>query len=207
MRNGHSKHCVFVAEADLSGLDPVTTTAYITRNHSCPIDDTLFGTDESLRIKPQMADRTTVSNDGMRCSFTLRDGPAWHDGQPAVSEDCVERVKRRAERIRFGQLLMAHTKKIAPIDRKTFALKLAEHFGLVFESLAGVRALFTMRARIASTPVDEQIGSLALALSYARRTNGSRARRSCTCAIRPQVPRDEPPCRSSGGKKPYLDMC
>jgi len=126
MRNGHSKHCVFVAEADLRGLDPVTTAAYITRNHSYPIDDTLFGTDENSLITPQMADRTTVTNDGMRYSFTLRDGPAWQ--------------KRRAERIRFVQLLMAHTKKIAPIGRKTFALKLAEHFGLVFESLASVRA-------------------------------------------------------------------
>jgi|SRR5215470_17189280 len=102
---------------------------------------------------------------------------------------------------------MAHTKKIAPVDRKMFALELAEHFVLVFESLAGVRALFMTPARIASTPADELIGSLALALSYARRTNGSRARRSYTCTIRPQVPRDEPRCRSSGGKKPYLDMC
>src|SRR5215831_20944931 len=62
---------------------------------------------------------------------------------------------------------MAHTKKIAPVDRKMFALELAEHFVLVFESLAGVRALFMTPARIASTPADELIGSLALALSYA----------------------------------------
>ena len=36
----------FVAQADLKILDPVWTTAYITRNHSYLVYDTLFGTDE-----------------------------------------------------------------------------------------------------------------------------------------------------------------
>jgi len=47
----------FVAQADLKVLDPVWTTAYITRNHSYLVYDTLFGTDENLRVKPQMVDR------------------------------------------------------------------------------------------------------------------------------------------------------
>ena len=41
----------FVAQADLKILDPVWTTAYITRNHGYLVYDTLFGTDENLRIK------------------------------------------------------------------------------------------------------------------------------------------------------------
>jgi peptide/nickel transport system substrate-binding protein len=72
----------FVAEADLKILDPVWTTGYITRNHGYLVYDTLFGTDEQLQIKPQMVDRTTVSEDGMKYTFTLRDGLRWHDGQP-----------------------------------------------------------------------------------------------------------------------------
>ena len=84
----------FVAEADLKILDPVWTTAYITRNHAYLVYDTLFGTDENLQVKPQMVDRTTVSPDGMKFTFTLRDGLRWHDGQPVLSEDCVESLKR-----------------------------------------------------------------------------------------------------------------
>ena len=76
----HSSTVRFVAEADLKILDPVWTTAYITRNHGYLVYDTLFGTDESHRIKPQMVDRTTVSPDGMKYTFTLRDGLRWHDG-------------------------------------------------------------------------------------------------------------------------------
>ena len=108
----------FVAEADLKTLDPVWTTAYIARNHSFLVYDTLFGTDENLRIKPQMVDRTTVSPDGMKYSFTLRDGLRWHDGKSVQSEDCVESLKRWGKKDRFGQLLMAHTGKIAPVTRK-----------------------------------------------------------------------------------------
>jgi hypothetical protein len=53
----------FVAEADLKVFDPVWTTGYITRNHGYLIYDTLFGTDETLQIKPQMIDR--VNSFGM----------------------------------------------------------------------------------------------------------------------------------------------
>jgi len=44
----------FVAQADLHIVDPVWTTAYITRNHGYLVYDTLFGSDERLQIKPQM---------------------------------------------------------------------------------------------------------------------------------------------------------
>jgi peptide/nickel transport system substrate-binding protein len=149
----------FAAEADLKVLDPIWTTAYITRNHGYLVYDTLFGTDENLQIKPQMIDRTTVSADGMKYTFTLRDGLRWHDGQPVLSEDCVESLKRWGKKDRLGQLLMAHTGKITPIDKKTFALELAEHFGPVLDALGkpSSNVPFMMPARIASTPAEEQI--------------------------------------------------
>jgi len=125
----------FVAQADLKSLDPIWTTAYITRNHGYLVYDTLFGTDENSEVRPQMVDRTTVSPDGMKFMFTLRDGLRWHDGQPVLSEDCVESLKRWGKKDRFGQLLMAHTGKIAPVDKKTFTLELAERFGPVLEAL------------------------------------------------------------------------
>src|SRR6202022_2851026 len=149
----------FVAQADLKILDPIWTTAYITRNHGYLVYDTLFGTDEQFRNKTQMVGRTTVSPDGMKYTFTLRDGLRWHDGQPVVSEDCVESLKRWGKKDRFGQLLMAHTGKIAPVDKKTFTLELEEPFGFVLEALGkpSSNVPFMMPARIASTSPDEQI--------------------------------------------------
>ena len=77
----------FIAHADLKVLDPIWTTAYITRNHSYMIYDTLFGTDEKDQTKPQMVDKWSVSQDGKKWTFTLRDGLKWHDGKHVTSED------------------------------------------------------------------------------------------------------------------------
>ena len=61
----------FVAEADLKILDPIWTTAYITRNHGYLVYDTLFGTDENHQIKPQMVERTSVSRFAMASGGTM----------------------------------------------------------------------------------------------------------------------------------------
>src|SRR6266536_2083421 len=157
-QKGH-RSLQFVAHADLKILDPVWTTAYITRNHGYLIYDTLFGTDEKLEVKPQMVDRSSVSQDGMKYVFTLRDGLKWHDGQPVVAEDCVESLKRWGKKDRFGRLLMAHTAKIAVADKKTFTLGLGERFGPVLDALGkpSSNVPFMMPARIAATSADEQI--------------------------------------------------
>ena len=56
----------FVPQADLKIVDPIWTTGYITRNHAYLVYDTLFGTDEQLRVKPQMVGQFGVSTDGMK---------------------------------------------------------------------------------------------------------------------------------------------
>src|SRR5260370_2726808 len=105
-----------------------------------------------------MVDRRTVSADGMKYTFTLRDGLRWQDGQPVLSEECVESLKRWGKKDRFGQLLMAHTGKIAPIDKNAFTLELTERFGPVLKALGQPgRPAFMMPARIAVTPPEEQI--------------------------------------------------
>ena len=47
----------FVPHADLKILDPIWTTAYITRNHGYMIFDTLFALDEHLKLQPDVAAR------------------------------------------------------------------------------------------------------------------------------------------------------
>src|SRR5580765_3168517 len=69
----------FASQSSLSVVDPIWTTAYVTRNHGYLVYDTLFGTDENLQIRPQMVGQTVISPDGMRYAFTLRDGLRWHD--------------------------------------------------------------------------------------------------------------------------------
>ncbi len=198
----------FVAQADLKILDPVWTTGYITRNHSYLVYDTLFGTDEQHRIKPQMIDQFAVSANGMKYTFTLRDGLRWHDGRPVRSEDCVESLKRWGKRDRFGQLLMAHTGKLAPVDQRTFTLELAERFGAVLDALGkpSSNVPFMMPARIASVSPDEQIkeivGSGPFKFVKDEWQPGSQA---VYVRNSDYLPRQEAPDGSTGGKKTYLD--
>jgi hypothetical protein len=53
-------------------LHPVVQR-YVRAAHVTPSDDTLFGTDEDQQIKPQMVETTTVSDNRMKYTFTLRD--------------------------------------------------------------------------------------------------------------------------------------
>jgi hypothetical protein len=56
-------------------------------------------------------------------------------------------------------VLVAHTGKIAPIDRRTFVLELAERFGPVLEALGkpSSNVPFMMPARLAVTPAEKEV--------------------------------------------------
>ena len=73
--------------ADLKNLDPIWTTAYITRNHGYMVYDTLIAMDSNLIPQPQMLEGWKVSDDSLTYTFTLREGLAWHDGAPVTSAD------------------------------------------------------------------------------------------------------------------------
>ena len=93
----------FIPEADLRILDPITTTAYITRNHGYMIYDTLFAADAKLHVQPQMVEKWELSADKLTYTFTLRDGLKFHDGQPVRSIDCIASLERWAKRDALGQ--------------------------------------------------------------------------------------------------------
>ena len=69
----------FIAQADLRSLDPIWTTAYITRNHGYMVYDTLFALDKDLKPQPQMVDTWSVSDDKLKYNFNLRDGLNMQD--------------------------------------------------------------------------------------------------------------------------------
>lgn len=155
----------FVQNGNLTILDPIWTTAYVTRDHGYMIYDVLFATDEAGAIKPQMVDRHGVSADKTLWTFTLRDGLEWHDGKPVTAEDCVASLKRWQARDPMGQKLSDFVVEWKPVDAKSFTLKLKEPYGLVLDTLGkpSSNVPFMMPKRIADTDpfkqIDSQIGS------------------------------------------------
>jgi peptide/nickel transport system substrate-binding protein len=83
---------------DLRALDPIWTTAYITRNHAYMVWDTLFALDEQNRPQPQMVGGFEASGDGLTWTFQLREGLRWHDNAPVRAADCVASVRRWGQR-------------------------------------------------------------------------------------------------------------
>src|SRR6478609_7224412 len=142
-----------VMHSDLRVIDPLFTTAYITRDHGYMVYDTLLATDSSFKIQPQMAD-WKVSDDKLTYTFTLRDGLKWHDGSPVTAEDCVASLKRWSKNETMGQTLMDFTASIEAADDRTITLKLKEPYGLVLESIGKPSSIvpFMMPKRLAETP-------------------------------------------------------
>ena len=198
----------FIPHADLKVLDPIWTTAYITRNYGYMVYDTLFATDASLQIKPQMVDRFSVSRDHMKYSFTLRDGLKFHDGQPVTAEDCVVSLQRWGKKDPLGKLLMAATGKLQAVDRKTFTLDLAEPFGLVLEALGkpSSNVPFIMPARVAATSENEQVKEAIGSGPYRIVREEWQPGHQVVYARHPgYAPRAEPPSGSTGGKRVAVD--
>ncbi len=155
----------FIPQADLRILDPIATTAYITRNHGYMIYDTLFATDAKFQIQPQMVDKYEMSADKQTYTFTLRDGLKFHDGQPVRSADCIASLQRWSKRDALGQKLAEATDAWSAVNDKTFRLKLKKPFPMTLQALGKLSSNvpFIMPERIAKTDafqnVTEAIGS------------------------------------------------
>lgn len=197
-----------VPHADLKNLDPIWTTAYITRNHAYMVYDTLFATDEDLKVQPQMVDSWTVSDDGLLYTFKLRAGLKWHDGAPVKAEDCIASLTRWGKRDGMGQKLMDFTKSMDVVDDSTFTMTLKEPYGLVLESLGKISSNvpFMMPKRLAVTDaftqVDEIVGSGPFKFVKDEWVPGSKV---VYVKNTDYVPRKEPASGAAGGKVAMVD--
>jgi len=197
-----------VAHSDLKVLDPIWTTAFITRNHGYMIYDVLFARDEELRIRPQMVDKHEVSADKLTWTFTLRDGLEWHDGTPVTSEDCVASIKRWGARDALGQQLMASVGEMKAVDAKTFQIVLKEPFGLVLDALGKPSSTvpFMMPKRVAETDPFKQIDDYTGSGPFIFKKDEWKPGEKVVYVRNPDYkPRAEPPSSLAGGKVAKLD--
>jgi peptide/nickel transport system substrate-binding protein len=128
----------FIPQSDLAILDPIWTTAYVTRNHGYMVFDTLYGQagqKGGFAATPQMISGHTIESDGKVWKLTLRDGLMFHNGDKVLARDCVASVKRWGARDAFGQALMARTDELSAPDDKTIMFRLKAPFALLPDAL------------------------------------------------------------------------
>ena len=197
-----------VSHADIKILDPVWTTALITRNHGYMVYDVLFAKDADLKIQPQMAEKYEVSADKLTWTITLRDGLEFSDGTPVTSEDCIASLKRWGARDAFGQALFKVTAELKAIDRKTFAFVLKEPFGLVLDALGKVSSnvAFIMPKRVAETDPNKQIDDYTGSGPFIFKKDEWKAGEKVVYVKNTRYkPRPEPPSMLAGGKVAKVD--
>jgi peptide/nickel transport system substrate-binding protein len=172
----------FIPQSDLAVLDPVWTTAYVTRNHGFMVFDTLYGQagkQYGFKATPQMVDGHVTENDGKTWKLTLREGLMFHDGTKVLARDCVASIKRWAARDAFGQALMQRTDEVSASNDKTIEFRLKQPFALLPDALghAASNMCAIMPERLANTDpfkqVTDMVGSGPFRFSANERVSGS----------------------------------
>ena len=102
-----NKPLIFVPQANLTSLDPVWTTATVTRNFALMVYEMLYGRDEAFVPRPQMVEGHVIDDDGKRWTMTLRDGLLWHDGTKVLARDCLASLQRWMKRDAVGATINA----------------------------------------------------------------------------------------------------
>jgi peptide/nickel transport system substrate-binding protein len=198
----------FIAQADLRILDPIWTTAYITRNHGYMVFDTLFAIDAAFVPRPQMVGDYDVSPDELTYRFRLRDGLGFHDGSPVRGADCVASIRRWAVRDGLRQWLMPIISDMTADGATGFTIRLKEPFPLLIDGLAKVSSIapFMMPERLANAdpfqPITEMVGSGPFKFVKEEFEPGHRV---VYVKNSDYVPRPEPPNWASGGKVAKVD--
>jgi ABC-type transport system substrate-binding protein len=148
-----------VPQANLASLDPVWTTANITRNHAYMIHDTLYGMDGNFVPRPQLAEGAVEEDDGRTVTITLRDGPRFHDGEKVRAQDAVASLHRWMKRSPMGQKLAMFVDELTAVDDRRLRFRMKRRFPLLLNALAQVSNSppFIIPERLAKTDAFTQI--------------------------------------------------
>ncbi len=197
----------FVPASNLTLLDPVASTAFVSICHGYAVFDTPYGADSSQNAKPQMAEGHDISPDGRTWTIRLREGLLFHDGAKVVAADVAASLARWTARNPTGQVVGAFVESWKAADDRTVTVSLKRPLPTLAYLLANsVFPPFVMPERLLSAagdkPVAEMIGSGPFRFDAAGYVTGSRVTYEKFAGY---APRAEPAEVTSGGKRAKVD--
>jgi peptide/nickel transport system substrate-binding protein len=198
----------FIPHTNLFALDPITTTAYVVRNHGYLVYDTLYGMSASGRVMPQMVEGHEVSADGLTYRFRLREGLRFHDGEPVRPADVIASLRRWSVRDAFGQNWITAVADMTGQSDRDFTIQLRRRYPQLIEALGKLSNMvpFIMPERLARTDpmanVTEVVGSGPFRFRRDEFVAGSRMVYERNPAY---VSRDAAPDWNAGGKPVHFD--
>ena len=200
---------IFVPQANLTSLDPVWTTATVTRNFAYMVFEMLYARDQAFVPQPMMVQGHVIDDDGKRWTMTLREGLIWHDGTPVLARDCVASLQRWMKRDAAGATIAARLDELsAPTDR-TLVWRLKRPLPLLPHFLSKTQPQpVMMPERLAKTDPSKQI-SEAIGVRWPFRFEAGEHVVSATRAVFTKfdryTPRSEPPSYAAGGHVAKVD--
>ena len=202
-----AKPLIFVPQANLTSLDPVWTTATVTRNFAFMVYDMLYGRDEQFVPRPQMVAGHVIEDDGKRWTMTLRDGLVWHDGTKVLARDCLASLQRWMKRDLVGATISLRVDAIEAPDDRTLVWRLRKPFPLLPHFLSKVQPQpVMMPERLAATDpfkqVTEIVGSGPFRFLAKEYVSGAFVAFE---KFDGYVPRNEPASYTAGGHQVLVD--
>ncbi len=135
-------HLVLHLSAEPDLLNPILSTdAYASRIEGFLFDALLERDPETLKFRPKIAERWSVSPDHLSFIFYLRRDVRWHDGTPLTAHDVVFSY----ERIRDPKVLSPHLRgyyqdieSVKALDDHTVAFRFREPYFMALSFCGGI---------------------------------------------------------------------
>jgi peptide/nickel transport system substrate-binding protein len=159
---GDPKLLRFIPQADIALLDPTFAPALVTRNHAFMVYDTLYGVDDELHPRPQMAAGHAIEDDGKVWKITLRDGLRFHDGERVLARDAVASLKRWAKRDVYAISVFTQVDELEALSDNVLQFRLKRPFRLLADLLGKPNpfAPVVMPERLALTEPGQQVSEI-----------------------------------------------
>ena len=152
-KGGSLKFAIF---GEAPSLDPMFTTATITKNLASQMFEGLLSPDMQLRPQPDLAESYEMSRDGKAATFRLRKGVTFHNGKEMTSVDIVASLRRFTTLANRGKVIAGRLDDIKARDKYTVVMTFKQPTGRLPLFLASFEGIM-MPEEIATKYMKEQL--------------------------------------------------
>ena len=137
-RRGGSLNWIVTPEP--AAFIPLTTTAGTSAELGPKVVEGLLTYDSDLNPLPLLATAWEISEDGLRYTFTLREGVKWHDGEDFTSEDVAFSILTLKDVHPRGRAIFSNVTQVDTPDEHTAIIVLSKPAPHLLTALAGAES-------------------------------------------------------------------
>ena len=133
-----ANHLKVALQGDTSNVDLHLTTHYVSRVALLNVYEMLYTLGEDLSIQPMLADKHTISPDGLTYTITVRKGVKFHNGKVMDAKDVAYTLNRMRNQGCRSAEFKALVKDVEATDASTVRIGLNAPSGVFLANLANV---------------------------------------------------------------------